>query len=169
MRFFIKGTQAGGDTALSLPIYLPFFDKGWWNVHLQRDEHGPDAGTNELNTTYTLFVANKIYDGNDGNQIGFQGSASIYVNVDPALPGKGPLPHNFNPDSASVNQSWNNFSTDLAQYGAGAYIGGWGNTLVAGSTGSMGILSDDGGSRTGFPKGIQRAGDNFSGSFQELG
>ena len=32
----------------------------------------------------------------------------------------------------------------------------------------MGILSDDGGSRTGNPKGITNAGKNFSGSFQEF-
>ena len=80
MRFFLKGSQAGGDTALSPPIYLPFFDKGWWNVQLQRDEH-PIVTNDVRNTTYTLYVANKIYDGADGNQIGFQGSASIYVNV----------------------------------------------------------------------------------------
>ena len=24
---------------MSDPIYLPFFDKGWWNVQLQRDQH----------------------------------------------------------------------------------------------------------------------------------
>lgn len=165
MRFFIKGTQAGGDTALSPPIYLPFFDKGWWNVQLQRDQH-PIVTNNNENTTYTLYVANKIYDGADGNQIGFQGSASIYVNVNNGSPPVGGFPANVN--SASLNESWNNFSTDLAQYGAGAYLGGWGNTLTTGETGSMGILSNDGGSRTGAPKGITNAGKNFSGSFQEF-
>ena len=170
MRFFLKGSQAGGDTALSPPIYLPFFDKGWWNVQLQRDEH-PIVTNDVRNTTYTLYVANKIYDGADGNQIGFQGSASIYVNVANNLttngPGKGPSPL-YNANSASVNASWNAFSLDLAQYGAGAYVGGWGNTLTTGETGSMGILADDGGSRTGLPKGIQNAGKNFSGSLQEF-
>ena len=170
MRFWIKGSELGGDTALSPPIYLPFFDKGWWTVQLQRDEH-PIVAKDDLNTTYTLYVANKIYDGNDGNQIGFQGSASIYVNVDNAQPGKGPTPHNFNANSASVNASWNAFSLDLAQYGAGAYVGGWGNTLTAGSTGSMGILASERILAPGQPlgnKGVQRAGDNFSGSLQEF-
>ena len=165
MRFFLNGSQLGGDTALSPPIYLPFFDKGWWNVQLQRDQH-PIVTDNNKNTTYTLYVANKIYDGADGNQIGFQGSASIYVNVDNASPPAGGFPLNAN--SASLNKSWNDFSIDLAQYGAGAYVGGWGNTLTTGETGSMGILSDDGGSRTGLPKGIQNAGKNFSGSLQEF-
>ena len=166
MRFWIKGTQAGGDTALSPPIYLPFFDKGWWNVQLQRDQH-PVVTNNNENTTYTLYVANKIYDGNDGNQIGFQGSASIYVNINNGSPPAIGFPANVN--SASLNASWNAFSLDLAQYGAGAYVGGWGNTLVGGSTGSMGILS----SERLLPqplgnKGVQRAGDNFSGSLQEF-
>ena len=165
MRFFIKGTQAGGDTALSPPIYLPFFDKGWWNVQLQRDQH-PIVTNNNENTTYTLYVANKIYDGADGNQIGFQGSASIYANINNGSPPAIGFPANVN--SASLNESWNNFSLDLAQYGAGAYLGGWGNILTTGETGSMGILSDDGGSRTGNPKGITNAGKNFSGSFQEF-
>ncbi len=164
MRFFIKGDANGGGTAMSPPIYLPFFDKGWWSVQLQRDEH-PIVTNNVRNTAYTLYVANKIYDGADGNQIGFQGSASIYVNVANNLttngPGKGPSPL-YNANSASVNKSWNDFSLDLAAYGAGAYLGGWGNTLVGGSTGSIGTLS------VGGTKGVQNAGKNFSGSLQEF-
>ena len=164
MRFFIKGDANGGGTAMSPPIYLPFFDKGWWSVQLQRDEH-PIVTNNARNTAYTLYVANKIYDGADGNQIGFQGSASIYVNVANNLttngPGKGPSPL-YNANSASVNKSWNDFSLDLAAYGAGAYLGGWGNTLVGGSTGSIGTLS------VGGTKGVQNAGKNFSGSLQEF-
>ena len=163
MRFFIKGDPGDGGTVMSDPIYLPFFDKGWWSVHLQRSFPGnffggeyphPVVGDNTRDTTYTLFVANKIYDGNDGNQIGFTGSVSISSNQDGTL-------------SQSINESWNNFSLDLAQYGAGAYLGGWGNTLTSGTTGSIGSLKDVG---TGLftPKGVQNAGKNFSGSFQEF-
>ena len=159
MRFFIKGDANGGGTAMSPPIYLPFFDKGWWNVQLQRDQH-PIVTNNNENTTYTLYVANKIYDGADGNQLGFQGSASIYVNINNGSPPAGGFPANAN--SASLNKSWNDFSIDLAQYGAGAYLGGWGNTLVNGTTGSIGTLS------AGGTKGVNNAGKNFSGSLQEF-
>jgi hypothetical protein len=159
MRFFIKGDANGGGTAMSPPIYLPFFDKGWWNVQLQRDQH-PIVTNNNENTTYTLYVANKIYDGADGNQLGFQGSASIYVNINNGSPPAGGFPANVN--SASLNKSWNDFSIDLAQYGAGAYLGGWGNTLANGTTGSIGTLS------VGGTKGVNNAGKNFSGSLQEF-
>ena len=144
---------------MSDPIYLPFFDKGWWSVLLQRDQH-PITTDNDQNTTYTLYAANKIYDGADGNQIGFQGSASIYVNINNGSPPS--FGHPANVDSASVNSSWNSFSTDIATYGAGLYLGGWGNTLTAGTTGSIGTLS------VGGTKGVQNAGKNFSGSLQEF-
>ena len=149
MRFFIKGDNGDGGTVMSDPIYLPFFDKGWWNVQLQRDQH-PIVSNNSIPTTYTMYVGNKIYDGADGNQIGFTGSVSIS-----SQPGGQPL-------SQSINKSWNDFSIDLAQYGAGGYLGGWGNTLTAGTTGSIGTTSTEG------VKGVQNAGKNFSGSFQEF-
>jgi len=149
MRFFIKGDNSDGGTVMSDPIYLPFFDKGWWNVQLQRDQH-PIVSNNSIPTTYTMYVGNKIYDGADGNQIGFTGSVSIS-----SQPGGQPL-------SQSINKSWNDFSIDLAQYGAGGYLGGWGNTLTAGTTGSIGTTSTEG------VKGVQNAGKNFSGSLQEF-
>ena len=81
MRFYLSGSVAGGGTMVSDPIYLPFFDKGWWNVQLQRDQH-PIATDNSQQTTYTLYTANKIYDGADGNQIGFTGSVtSILISI----------------------------------------------------------------------------------------
>ena len=148
MRFFIKGDPGEGGTVMSDPIYLPFFDKGWWNVQFQRDQH-PIVTDNSIPTTYTLYVGNKIYDGADGNQIGFTGSVSISSNQG----------GNF---SSSINESWNNYSLDLAAYGAGAYLGGWGNTLTSGTTGSIGVTSTEG------AKGVQNAGKNFSGSLQEF-
>ena len=65
MRFFIKGDPIDGGTVMSDPIYLPFFDKGWWSVQFQRDQH-PIVTDNSLATNYTLYVGNKIYDGADG-------------------------------------------------------------------------------------------------------
>ena len=149
MRFFIKGDPGDGGTVMSDPIYLPFFDKGWWNVQFQRDQH-PIVTDNSIATTYTLYVGNKIYDGADGNQIGFTGSVSIS-----SQPPTQPL-------SQSINKSWNDYSLDLAAYGAGAYLGGWGNVLGANTTGSIGVTSTEG------AKGVQNAGKNFSGSLQEF-
>ncbi len=61
--------------AKSEPIYLPFYDAGWWSVLLQRDTHVPTSSTGSSN--YTLTVKNKLYNGFDGNVIGFTGSISI--------------------------------------------------------------------------------------------
>jgi hypothetical protein len=52
------------DTSAS--VYLPFFNGGWWSV-LINNEGG----------NFTLYSANKNYEGEDGNYIGFQSSSSI--------------------------------------------------------------------------------------------
>ena len=149
MRFLLSGSAAGGGTAISEPIYLPFFDKGWWSVVLQRDQH-PSASQNDLNTTYTLYAKNKIYDGADGNQLGFQGSASLTVNASSG-------------GSASLNYAWNRYvaTNDVA----GGYLGGWGSTLGNGESGSIGV-----GPKTAADSNIAIGlqGKNFSGSFQEF-
>jgi len=85
----MSGSAADGGDAISDPIYLPFFDRGWWSVMLQRDTH-VSASDNSNATTYTLYAKNNIYNGWDGNQIGFEGSASIISNV-----------------STSINEAWN--------------------------------------------------------------
>jgi hypothetical protein len=46
-------------------VYLPFFDGDWWSVMLTR------TGNN-----YTLYAGNKIYQGFEGNTIGFLASGS---------------------------------------------------------------------------------------------
>ena len=51
---------------ISASIYLPFYDEGWWSVLINKN------GTN-----YTLYSANKNYEGNDGNTLSFQASASV--------------------------------------------------------------------------------------------
>jgi uncharacterized membrane protein len=50
----------------SASIYLPFYDGGWWSVLINKN------GGN-----FTLYAANKNYDGEDGNVIGFQASSSL--------------------------------------------------------------------------------------------
>lgn len=59
---FISGSQ-------SASVYLPFYDGGWWSVLVNAN-----SGST---TNYTLYAKNKIYDGYDGNKIGFQSSSSF--------------------------------------------------------------------------------------------
>jgi hypothetical protein len=94
LKFWIGGSRLQGYFATTQDIYLPFFDGGWWSVMLQRNQH---TAVNTLNTTYTLYAANKIYDSEEGYKIGHIASSSIFVN--------GSV-------SSSVNNSWN--STAIA-------------------------------------------------------
>ena len=55
-------------------VYLPFLDGGWWSVIINRDIVDPEL--------FTLIAANKNYQGEDGNYIGFQASSSVYYNSD---------------------------------------------------------------------------------------
>lgn len=48
-------------------ITLPFIDDGWWSVMVTRTS----------TTDYNLYAGNKIYNGNDGYQIGYLASSSI--------------------------------------------------------------------------------------------
>ena len=113
MRFYISGAAADGGVATSNDIYLPFYDKGWWTVMLQRNQH-VSASVNTVDTTYTLYAKNSIYNGADGNSIGFEGSASISSSV-------------VGVASQSLNEAWNKFGVASAD---GIYLGGF----VSGST-----------------------------------
>jgi len=119
MRFYMSGSSADGGVAVSNDIYLPFYNKGWWSVMLQRDTH-VSASDNSNSTTYTLYVKNKTYNGWDGNSIGFEGSASIVSNV-----------------STSINEAWNKFGTGSAD---GVYLGGF----VSGSNVGGVVLNENG-------------------------
>jgi hypothetical protein len=112
LRLYISGSAANGGTAVSNAIYLPFFDEGWWSVMLKRNTH-VSASNSGSATTYTLYAKNKIYNGWDGNQIGFQGSASIVSNI-----------------SSSINQAWNKFGTGSND---GVYLGGYVSGSVVGN------------------------------------
>tara|TARA_R110002012_G_scaffold234_4_gene788 strand:- start:4045 stop:12129 length:8085 start_codon:yes stop_codon:yes gene_type:complete len=80
------------------PIYLPFYNKGWWTVQIQRMTHL--SASNEDNTLneYELKVGQNIYDGYDGNQIGWLASSSLRM-ID-------------NKVSQSMNAAWNRFYMD---------------------------------------------------------
>jgi hypothetical protein len=112
MRLVMSGSAADGGDAISDPIYLPFFDRGWWSVMLQRDTH-VSASDNSNATTYTLYAKNNIYNGWDGNQIGFEGSASIVSNI-----------------STSINEAWNKtYNTNYIYLGAASRVE-VGSTLI---------------------------------------
>jgi len=61
---------SGSTQYYSSSINLPFYNQDWWNVMLQYD-----SGSNKFN----LNTGDKIYNGNDGTQLGFTGSTSITV------------------------------------------------------------------------------------------
>ena len=119
MRLYMSGSSADGGVAVSNDIYLPFFDKGWWSVMLQRNQH-VSASDNSNSTTYTLYAKNKINNGFDGNSIGFEGSASIVSNI-----------------STSINEAWNKFGTGSVD---GVYLGGF----ISGSNVGDEIIGESG-------------------------
>ncbi len=47
-------------------VYLPFFNGDWWSVMVT-----------QTGSTYTIYAGNKIYEGFEGNTIGFLASSSI--------------------------------------------------------------------------------------------
>ena len=110
LRFYLSGSSAEGGFAVSEDIYLPFFDGGWWNVMLQRDIHA-SSSQNSNNVTYTLYAANKIYNGYDGDTTGYIESSSIQV--DGAI-------------SSSLNAAWNHYEPQgYLALNEGIFLGGF--------------------------------------------
>jgi hypothetical protein len=60
-----------GSLNITASIYLPFFNNDWWSVMITRN--GDD---------YNLYAGNKIYQGFEGNTIGFLDSSSVNINTD---------------------------------------------------------------------------------------
>jgi hypothetical protein len=60
---FIPNTSS---ISVSASIYLPFYNGEWWSVLVNSGSDG-----------FTLYAADKNYNGEDGNVIGFQASASV--------------------------------------------------------------------------------------------
>jgi hypothetical protein len=57
---------------ITASVELPVLDGGWWSLMVTRSISGSDEN-------YMLHVANNLYDGNTGTQIGFQESSSVYI------------------------------------------------------------------------------------------
>ena len=127
MQFVIRSTS--GVDEYSAPIYLPFFNSEWWTLMLYRETGSVTRAQASNANKYTLVAKNSIYDGSDGTLLGYQGSSSI----------------NIGSNSASFNNSWNNYNansgsslSDLTgSFRFHAYIGG-------NSTGSSNILGPNG-------------------------
>ena len=51
-------------------VVAPFYDGNWWGVQISRDSGASSQ-------TYTLRVANQIYNGNDGFEVGFTASNTV--------------------------------------------------------------------------------------------
>jgi hypothetical protein len=128
--YFILNDVNIGNFQNSIPIQLPFFDGGWWSVMLQRDKspfYG--EGNNEI-INYTLYAANKLYDSEEGNTIGFIGSSSITIDgtIYPEL-----------------NEAWNSYTTTNTydKYLSGVYLGGhYSGSNLYGTTYSLPIPFD---------------------------
>ena len=151
MKFYMSGAAADGGNVISDPIFLPFFDGGWWSVLFQRDQH-VDYTNNSNRVTYTLYAKNKIYDGNDGNSIGFEGSASVdaFDVTAGGVYGTGIYGTAIYGAqiSGSINNAWNTHS--FAGEKNGVYLGG---KIEGAQVG--GLICNE-------------PGQAFSGSFQEF-
>lgn len=63
------------ELALSASIELPFLNGEWWSTMITQETIS--GGYN-----YTLYAGSKVYDGVDGNTVGFQASASFTGSLD---------------------------------------------------------------------------------------
>ena len=68
-------------------IYLPFFDGGWWSVLVNKNS----------STEFTIYAKNSLYNGDDGNTLGFQGTSTItlanpWITATEAYLGKSSIP-----------------------------------------------------------------------------
>ena len=147
LQFYISGLpQIVPFTGSNDGIYLPFFDGEWWTVSLSRDFHA-DASVNTNDTLFTLRAANNIYNGDDGDRIGFKESSSVNAlglnNYGTGLYGIALYGGEF----SFANFNWNAFGSGSFD---GVYLGG----TPSGST-INGIVMNE-------------PGKMFVGSFQEF-
>lgn len=93
LKLVISGSQG---YIFSDPINLPFHNKDWWNVMVYRETGSLVSSSINNNNRYWVYVANSIYNGNDGQTIGYIGSSSLFISGS---------------TSSSYNRSWNLFNT----------------------------------------------------------
>ena len=171
MSFVISGSTADGATSynggaaycfVTDPIYLPFYNKEWWTVQIQRKTHLSASNENNNFNEYELRVGQNIYEGYDGNEIGWVGSSSLEMT--------GTLP------SSSMNEAWNKFYMvddtqsleQIAQYVNSQVIlpGNLFPNILSTTTASVNKVGN-GGDIYPAIEGFD-LGDTMSGSFQEF-
>ena len=168
VRFFISGSGGDGGVAQSEDIYLPFFNKGWWSVSFQRNQH-VSSSYHLRDTTYTLQVANNQYNGADGNIIGWTGSVNINVGQDQNTYGIG------NYGSITYDDPAPNFGYGVGNYGEVIYGQGNISSSLNKAWNAFGVTDVDGVYLGGYISGSNimsrvsnEFGKIFSGSFQEF-
>jgi hypothetical protein len=153
LKFTLSGSSTQGGSVSTSPITLPFFDGNWWSVQLQRLTN--ISASNEDTTVgpiyYELKAANNIYDGYDGNQIGFQDTQNFRV---------------FGNTHPSRNEAWNN------THGV-TLLSPTGNSFAKGySAVALGGMMDNGvnNENTFIGSGAYKVsiGEGFLGDFQEF-
>jgi hypothetical protein len=107
MSFVISGSLTQGANSynsgyahcyVTSPIYLPFYNKEWWTVQLQRKTHTSASNQDATLNEFELRVGQNIYEGYDGNQIGWVASSSLTMSNAVI--------------SQSMNESWNRMYRD---------------------------------------------------------
>ena len=93
--------------SVSCSVYLPFYNNDWWTVAATKP-----SGSNIV----TLYAQNKIYNGYDGNIIGFQASSSII--------------------NSQITSSWDNISS------ADIFLGRSNNIVTANGSFSSGSMQE---------------------------
>ena len=154
LTFAISGSVAEGGTLVTTPISLPFFNNEWWSVQLQRLNTIPMTLHNSQAQTWELKVANNIYDGYDGNKIGFTGSADIITT--------GLKP--------SYNLAWNTNHgvTTFSPSTTDSYARGNSSIVLGGMMEILGENNQFTGATAADPTNRLNIGKGFSGSFQEF-
>mgnify|MGYP003948447691 CR=1 FL=1 len=150
LTFHLSGSIANGGVKTTTPISLPFFDGNWWSVQLQRLTHLSASNQDSTAVTYQLKTANNIYEGYDGNQIGFQGTETLLISA----------------IQPSYNAAWNDIHGVTTFNPAGnSYVKGY-SALVLGGMMDNGVNNDNIFIGTGTNS--VNIGSGFSGSFQEF-
>ena len=65
---YLKFYPSASDTTTTASVYLPFFNGDWWSVMVTTGSYG-----------YELSAKNKIYNGKDGTQLGYQSSSFVEI------------------------------------------------------------------------------------------
>jgi hypothetical protein len=123
LRLVISGNQG---YTYSQPIHLPFFNDDWWNVMVVRETGSIPSSNISSSNKYSIYAANSIYRGSDGEDIGYLGSASLFITGSSV--------------SSSYHNSWNSFSTSSFL----TYLGGAdsNNKIASGSVKFNGFFQE---------------------------